>query len=343
MASEPVDVHTMTIAHSRNFRIAAALLAMIAAVVAGWLPRPPGSGEITIGLAHPPGHSFSRALQVFAQRLEERSEGRLSVRLYPAAQLGGEREMQEMLALGSLDISVTGLLNLYEPLFATFELPYLYRDRDHVLSVMSSLPDRALAQSLPAHGVRLIGFLENGFRHVTNSRRPIHTPADLRGLIIRTPENPAQFETFKALGAAPTPMSFAELYTALAQRVVDGQENPLQNIWSAKLTEVQEHIAMTRHIYNAAYVVIGDATWERLEPADRALVRACLAEATTWQVRLMSELDRELEEKLKNAGMRFTYPDLKPFQESVQPAYEAVFQQLGPRARELVREIQTTP
>jgi tripartite ATP-independent transporter DctP family solute receptor len=311
--------------------------------MAGWLPRPPGAKDITIGLAHPPGHSFSRALQLFAQRFEERSERRLRVRVYPAAQLGGEREMQEMLALGSLDVSVTGLLNLYEPLFAVFELPYLYRDRAHVLNVMSNLPDSALAQSLPVHGVRMIGFLENGFRHVTNSRRPIHTPADLHGLIIRTPENPAQFETLKALGAAPTPMSFAELYTALAQGVVDGQENPLQNIWSARLAEVQEHIAMTRHIYNVAYVVMSDATWQRLEPADRALVRACMTDTTTWQVRLMAELDGELEEKLRKAGMRFTSPELKPFQEAVQPAYEAIFQQLGPRARELVREIQNTP
>lgn len=329
----------MKLIQSPTVRLVATAMVVAIFVVAGLLQREPEIREIRIGLAHPSGHSFSQALRKFAQSLEERSEGRFRVRIYPAAQLGGEREMQEMLALGTLDMSVTGLLNLYEPLFATFELPYLYRDREHVLAVMSRLPDQEIAEALIPHGVRLVGFLENGFRQVTNSRRPINVPEDLKGLIIRTPENPAQYETFKALGATPTPMSFAELYTALAQGVVDGQENPLQNIWSGHLAEVQEHIAMTRHIYNVAYVVASELTWERLSPEDRKLFRSCMDEATRWQLHYMAELDTELESKLKEAGMQFTYPDLAQFEHAAQPAYEALFQKLGSEARELVEDV----
>ncbi len=158
---------------------------------------------VKVGIAHPPGHSFALALGRFAEAVQSATDGRLEVRVYASAQLGGEREMQEMLTLGSLEMSVTGVLNIYEPLFAVFELPFLYTDRDHVVRVMTDLPERDVAQRLTRQGLRVLGFYENGFRNITNSRRPIDSPDDLRGLIIRTPENLAQFETFKAWRPCP--------------------------------------------------------------------------------------------------------------------------------------------
>ena len=294
---------------------------------------------IKAGVTHGPNHSFTLALNRFGRDLEKTSNGRYQVRVYCSAQLGGEKEMQEMLTIGTLEMTVTGLLNTYEPLFAIFELPYLYRDRDHVFAVNQGQVMDQVASSLLPRGLRLIGFYENGFRHITNSVRPIETPEDVAGLMIRTPENPAQIETFRALGAIPTPLSFSELYTALLQGVVDGQENPLQNIWYGNLHEAQKYLAVTGHIYNSAYCLISERFWNSLPVPDREQIRDTVARSSRWQLDYMEKLDRELAGKLQEAGMTFSYPDLERFRRACQPAYEAIYARLGERARKYVAEI----
>jgi TRAP-type C4-dicarboxylate transport system substrate-binding protein len=164
---------------------------------------------IKMGIGHPPDHSFVIASQKFKDLIEKRSNGRLKAEIYPSSQLGGEREMQEMVALGTLEMSVTGVIVTYEPLFALLEAPYLYRDRDHIKKVMESPVVADLGESLLKKGLRMVGFYENGFRNITNSKRPINSPEDVKGLKIRTPENLAQVETFKALGAVATPMAYS--------------------------------------------------------------------------------------------------------------------------------------
>lgn len=193
---------------------------------------------VKAGLSQSPTHTFARALEMFGALLYERSGGRYTVQIFHSSRIGNEKEMQEMLTLGSLELSLSGVLNNYEPLFAVFELPYLYRDREHAWKVNRGPIMEDVSSSLHLRGLHLLGFYENGYRQISNSIRAIETPEDLRGLMIRTPENPAQIETMRALGAVPTPMNFSELYTALVQGVVDGQENPLQNIWAARLTRL---------------------------------------------------------------------------------------------------------
>ena len=193
---------------------------------------------VKAGLSQSPTHTFARALEMFGALLYERSGGRYTVQIFHNSRIGNEKEMQEMLTLGSLELSLSGVLNNYEPLFAVFELPYLYRDREHAWKVNRGPIMEDVSSSLHLRGLHLLGFYENGYRQISNSIRAIETPEDLRGLMIRTPENPAQIETMRALGAVPTPMNFSELYTALVQGVVDGQENPLQNIWAARLTRL---------------------------------------------------------------------------------------------------------
>ena len=297
---------------------------------------------VKIGLSHGPNHSFTLALQRFGRNLEEKSGHRFRVKVYYGSQLGGEKELQEMLTIGSVEMSVTGLLNTYEPLFAVFELPYLYTDREQVLRINNGPIMREVSQSLGKNGLHLLGFYENGFRNITNSVRPINTPQDVKGLMIRTPENPAQIETFRALGAIPTPLSFSELYTALLQGVVDGQENPLQNIWYGNLYEAQKYIAMTHHIYNSAYCLISERFWETLSVQDQQLFQDCMQESSRWQLDYMRQLDVELVEKLEEKGMQFTWPDRNEFAIACQPAYEALFARLGPRAREIVARIKAS-
>lgn len=297
---------------------------------------------IKIGVTHSQQHSFTRALRMFGRRLEERTDGRFRVKVYFGGQLGSEKVLQEMLTIGSAEMTVTGLLNAYEPLFALFEMPYLYRGREHIMQVNAGPVMEEVAASLPPRGLRLIGFYENGFRHITNSVRPIHQPSDLVGLKIRTPENQAQIETFRALGADAVSMPFSELYSALLLGTVQGQENPLQNIWSGRLHEAQDHIAMTGHIYNSAYVLISERFWKTLSEEDRRIFRDCVAESSRRQLDYMKRRDVELEGLLKEAGMQFTRPDRREFEEASRPAYDVIYEKFGPRAREIVQQIRGT-
>ena len=294
---------------------------------------------VMIGLTHSKSHSFTQALERFKEQLEKTTQGRYQVKIFHSSQIGGEKEMQEMLTIGSLDLSVSGLLNMYEPLFSLFEMPYLYRSREHVYKVNNSKVMEEVADTLRSNGIVLVGFYENGFRDITNSVRPVRQPSDLEGLKIRTPENPAQIQTIKALGAIPTPMSYAELYTALLQGVVDGQENPLQNIWYGRLYEAQPHIAMTHHIYNSAYVIASRRFWDQLPESDQEIFKRCLNESSLWQLAYMEKLDRELEQKMKDHGVQFTYPDRKIFEMACQPAYEALYDRFGPEAKVVIEKI----
>ena len=292
-----------------------------------------------MGIGHPPGHSFVVASEKFKEMVEKRSNGRIKVEIFHSSQLGGEREMQEMVALGTLEMSVSGIVVVYEPLFALLEAPFLYRDRDHIKKVMASPIVAELGESLLKKGIRYVGFYENGFRNITNSKRAIQSPADVKGLKIRTPENLAQIETFKALGAVATPMAFSELYNALAQGVVDGQENPLQNIWNGKFYEVQKHLAMTGHIYNSAYIVVSEKFWTALSADLRKIAEESLREASNFQLDMVANLDTKLLEDMKGKGVQVTLPDRDAFRVATAPAYDVFYAKFGDRGRKIIETI----
>ncbi len=324
------------------FRIFACLVLLLAWSCTPGRRKPDQDRKIiTAATTHGETHSFNQALDIFGDELKKLTNGRIVLRIYHSSQLGGEKELQEMLTPGSLDMTVSGVVNTYEPLFALFEMPYLYRDRNHVLEVFSSGIIKEVAGSLEKNGIHLAGIYENGFRNITNSVRPVEHPADLQGMLIRTPENPAQIETIISFGAIPTPMSFSELYNALIQGVVDGQENPLQNIWYGRLYESQKYLAMTRHIYNAAYILVSRKTWENISPEDQAIFTKCIDRSTQWQLRHMQNLDRELEEKIRDYGVEITYPDRQEFAEVSKTAYTALYHKFGAEAKEIVRKIRS--
>jgi len=297
------------------------------------------AATIKFGIGHPPTHSFVKATEKFKELIEKRTNGQLKVEIFPSSQLGGEREMQEMVALGTLEMSVSGITVIYEPLYALLEAPFLYRDRDHIKKVMASPIVAELGESLLKKGIRYIGFYENGFRNITNSKRAINAPADVKGLKIRTPENLAQIETFKALGAVATPMAFSELYNALAQGVVDGQENPLQNIWNGKFYEVQKHLAMTGHIYNSAYILISDKFWSGLSADHRKALAESIQEASAFQLDMVANLDKQLLEDMKAKGMQVTMPDRNAFRTATAPAYDVFYAKFGDRAKKIIEAI----
>ena len=294
---------------------------------------------LKIGHGHSEKHSFHLAMQKFSELLEQKAPGAFTVTIYPQASLGSERELQEQLTTGTLEMTITGVLAIFEPKITLLELPYLFRDRDHIQKAQASDAVDALVSGLPAKGVRLVGFLENGFRNITNNTRPINTPDDVKGLKIRTPENLAQIETFNALGASPTPMPFSELYAALRQGVVDGQENPLQNIYDGKLQEVQKHLALTGHIYNSAYLVVSETFYQGLTAEQRTAFEAAVKEAGDWQFNYIAQRDQELLGLLKEAGMEVTTPDPAAFREATSKAYDAFYERYGDDARSFVKAI----
>lgn len=294
---------------------------------------------IKVGHGHTATHSYQLGLEKSNEMLQEKTGGKMSLKFFPSAQLGNERQMQESLTVGTLEMTITGLVNLYDPAFALFDFPYLYDNREQIKNVMYSDLMQEMNEGLIKKGMRIIGLMEVGFRNIT-SNKPIKTPADLKGFKIRTPESPAQIECFKAMGALPTPMSFNELYSALQQGVVDGQENPLENIYNAKFYEVQKYVTASRHIYNFAYVLVSEKFWQSLPKDQQDILAECIKGGSMWQIDYLKNREAELEKELKSKGMEFIYPDRDAFREAAMGAYKSDFvKKLEPRASEILAKI----
>jgi len=206
----------------------------------------------------------------------QKTKGEVEVQLFPAAQLGSERDMVEGLQLGSLEMTLTstGPLGNFVPQVKLFNLPFLFKDRKSCYAVLDGDIGTRIANRFPKVGLRSLGWFENGFRNITNSRVAIQKPGDVKGIKIRVMEDDVFILTMKALGASPLPMAFGELYTALEQKTVDAQENPLAVIYSSRFFEVQKYLAMTGHFYSPAMLLISEMTWQKLSRENQAIITA---------------------------------------------------------------------
>lgn len=294
---------------------------------------------IKLGHGHTATHSYQLGMTEAKKYLEEKSGGRLTLQFFPSNQLGDERHMQEALSAGTLEMTITGLANLFDPAFALFDFPFQYDNRKQIKNVMYSSLMEEMNENVIKKGARILGLMEVGFRMVT-SKKPIRTPEDLKGFKIRTPESPAQIETFKALGALPTPMPFGELYGALQQGVVDGQENPLENIYNGKLFEVQKYVNQTRHIYNFAYIFYSESLWKKLSPEDQRLLKEAVKYGSFWQIDWAEQNESKYAAMLKEKGMEFIDVDREAFRKAAAGAYQSKFvKDLEPRASKILSEI----
>lgn len=291
---------------------------------------------LKVGIAQPKGHSYTQAFERFKKEVEEKSGGRVAVDVFSDNQLGSEKEMQEAVSLGNLEMTITGVLVSYEPLLAILELPYLFKDRGQIKKFHQSPEVERLTKNLEKNNIKLVAFFENGFRQMTNNKRPINKPDDVKGLAMRTPENPAQMETFKQLGAVVTPMASTELYSALQQGVVDGQENPIQNIYNNKFYEVQKFLAITNHIYNSGYVVMNRELFDGMPKDLQQIILTAIANAEAWQMQLCSDNDNALLEKIKAAGVTVTTPNISEFMRAVEPVYSVFIGRYGDDAKRLI-------
>ncbi len=204
---------------------------------------------------------YGVAVDAFAREVEARTDGRYKIQNFYSGALGAERESIEALQLGTLDLTMTstGPVPNFVPEVAILDIPFLMRDYPHARAVLDGPIGQEMLTKFPAKGIVALAWGENGFRHMTNSKRPVNGPDDLKGLKMRTMENPVHIQAYKQFGIIPTPMAFTEVFTALQQGTVDGQENPLSVISAAKFDQVQKYMTLTGHVYSPALILMSKA------------------------------------------------------------------------------------
>lgn len=289
--------------------------------------------DVTLRLAHfaaetHPGHI---AAKQFADRVSERSGGAVAIEIFPANELGSPPEQLEQTKLGAIEMNLPtqGGLDKYEKAFGTVMTPFAFRDYSHAHQVLDGPFTDWAAPLLEKQGLVMLSNWEYGFRNITNSVRPINSPEDVKGLRLRTPPELQIVAAMEGLGAATTQIAFPELPNALNQGVVDGQENPIGVIYHFKLNEFQEHLALTRHVYNSMVHVINKDVFDGLTPEQQQILR----EESAAAGQLMRDLVVAQEEKelaeLESAGMKITRPDLKAFAAMMGPARDRVGEYSG--------------
>ncbi len=211
------------------------------------------------------------AIDVFAKEVEKRTGGRYKVQTFYNGALGGERESIEAVQLGTQELafSSSGPIPNFVPDTKILDIPFLFRDKAHARAVLDGGIGQDLLGKFDSKGFKALAWAENGFRHMTNSKRAVNTPEDLKGLKIRTMENPVHIAAYKGFGIITTPMAFPEVFTALQQGTVDGQENPLPVIMSAKFDQVQKHLSLTGHVYSPCIYLMNKVSFEGLSAADK--------------------------------------------------------------------------
>ncbi|EPX76819.1 TRAP transporter substrate-binding protein [Litoreibacter arenae] len=296
--------------------------------------------SIVIGHSLSPTSHYGIGADAFISKLTELSGGEFTGTQAPAGQLGGERDMIEGLQIGSMDVVITstGPLGNFVPEVFALDLPFLFRDYAHARKVLDGDIGQELLAKIGENQLVGLAWSENGFRHVTNSQRAVKTPADLDGLKLRTMENKVHMEAFSEMGASPTPMAFPELFTALQQGVVDGQENPVTVITASKFWEVQGFVSLTGHVYSPAVVLASPILIDGLTDEQKgwfAEAAKASAAATRAEVNRLEEAGVAL---LRENGMEvITDIDKAPFAKLAQPAYAVYTDQYG---TELVERIQ---
>ncbi len=280
---------------------------LLAAAVLGSLALPGGAGAqqvIRLGHVGFPGSLFDIVATEYAKRVNEALRGKVEMRVFHSSQLGTDEQMIKGIKVGAPEMFIPStIMSTVLQKYGVFEMPYIIVSRAHMKKVAEHPEVRkALFDPLPRQGIRVLGVWENGFRHITNNVRPIVKPDDLKGIKLRVPSGVWRVKMFKAYGANPSPMAFAEVYSALQSGVMDAQENPLAQIWSGKFHEVQKYLSMTGHVYSPAYIVVSESFWQKLPADQRQVIEKITVEMGDVARQVGERLDRELIEKMTAGG-----------------------------------------
>lgn len=299
--------------------------------------------NIVVGHSLSPESHYGVGAQAFIDTLTELSGGAFTGEQAPAGQLGGERDMIEGLQIGSMDVVITstGPLGNFVPEIYALDLPFLFRDYDHARTTLDGEIGQELLAKIDENQLVGLAWSENGFRHVTNSQRPVRTPADLDGLKLRTMENRVHMKAFQQMGAAPTPMAFPELFTALQQGVVDGQENPVTVITASKFWEVQGHVSLTGHVYSPAAVLASPILLDGLTDEQRGWFYEAAKASSAATRAEVNRLEDAGVAMLRENGMEvITDIDKAPFAALAEPAYAVYTDQYGTEMVDRIKAVE---
>ena len=287
---------------------------------------------LKIGYTPPKDSHYGVGATTFCDEVEKGTQGRYKCQHFPSSALGGEREMIESVQLGTQDLvnTSTGPLGNFVSEVKVVDIPFLFRDYDHARKVMDGAIGQDLLKKMQAKGLIGLAWTENGFRHMTNNKRAINTADDARGLKVRTMENKVHMEGYKTFGLLPTPMAFPELFTALQQGTVDGQENPIPVILSSKFSQVQKHLSLTGHVYSPAVLILSPKVWDKLSEADKKVFVAAAQKATVAQRKRVNDDEANGIAQLKKDGMQVVEKvDGESFRKAVAPAYASFAKEFG--------------
>jgi len=287
---------------------------------------------LKIGYATTKESHYGVGSTVFCDEIEKGTQGRYKCQQFPSSALGGEREQIEAVQLGTQDLTntSTGPVGNFVPEVKIVDIPFLFRDYDHARKVMDGPIGQDILAKFPSKGIIALAWTENGFRHMTNSKRDIVKPSDAAGLKMRTMENKVHMDGYRTFGILPTPMAFPELFGALQQGTVDGQENPIPVILASKFAQVQKHLSLTGHVYSPALLLLSPKVWNKLSDADKKVFTEAAKKAGAAQRKKVNDDENSGIAQLEKDGMKVTkVVDGAAFREALKPAYAGYAKEFG--------------
>lgn len=276
------------------------------------------------GDSSPEAHPYNLGLKVFKDMVEKETKGAIEVQIFANSSLGAERALIEGMQMGSVDIALssTGPIGQFVPQMNVVDLPFLFRDNAHAYKVLDGPIGADLFKQFEAKGFIGLAYWENGFRNVTNNKREIKLPEDLKGLKIRTMENKVHMAAFKVMGADPSPMAMSEVFTALQNKTIDGQENPIPIIFTNHMEEVQKYVSLTGHFYSPAPLMISKMSWDKLSKEQQEIIKKAAIVGRDFERGEIQKQEAEQLVTLKAKGMIVTQVDKSKFQEATMPVYK---------------------
>lgn len=301
--------------------------------------------EVKIGYALPEASHYGAGANKWAEVTEAETAGEFDFVHFASSGLGGEREVLEGLQLGTVEATIvsSGVLSNFVPEAGVFDIPFLFRDFDHARATLDGPIGQEMLAKFEDQGMVALAWGEQGFRHITNNRNPVNEVKNLAGLKLRTMENPVHIEAFKTLGAAPTPMGWPEVVSALQQGTIDGQENPLSVIVSSKLNEVQKYLTLSGHVYAPNVLMVSKSFWDGLNEAEQEAFRKGALEGGLAMRAFVDDAEASGAQAMKDAGMDINELDVTQkaaLQEALAPAYEGYAKTFGAELIEAIGQVE---
>jgi tripartite ATP-independent transporter DctP family solute receptor len=296
--------------------------------------------KLKIANWYAPNHPVNIALkEKFLPAIKEGTGGKVEGFIYDSSQLGGEREFTEGVRIGTIEMAITGgILTASYPKIGVLELPYLFRDYDHVQKALYSPVGEEFVSEYQKAGVRVLAWMANGFRVISNSKRPINSLKDIAGIRLRMPENKIYVETGKALGFSVVTMGMPEVFNALKQGVMDGQENPFSTLWASGWWEVQKYVTVSYHLFSYNGVSINDKLYQSMPKDYQGVIAKAARSAAEYQFKLLQDDEKDVIKKLEGKGLQISYPDRKPFEDATKVVRDNYVKGYAP-AKELIERI----